>query len=331
MRYVVTGGSGYIGSRLIERLIERDETERVVIADIRPPKVPYSNTEYRQCDVSGADIHALLVNEKPDVLIHLAFILNPIHDESRMYEIDVNGCQNVLEAASKAGIGQVAVTSSTTAYGAWADNPPLITEEQPVRGVPEFDYARDKADSDRICQLWAYQHPDSVMTIIRPCIVLGPNVDNYIARSWKNFPFIPLLDGADPPVQYVHEDDLVEAIAGLVIGKHAGIFNITGDGTVTWSECAALIGTKARRISFNAMLKIAAGLWKLHMPRVESPAGMLYFLRYPWVASNEKVKKTLDWQPKYTTRETFEIAARARGLIPHHPSATAQTAVPEGM
>ncbi|MFL5904438.1 MAG: NAD-dependent epimerase/dehydratase family protein [Solirubrobacteraceae bacterium] len=38
MRYVVTGGTGYIGTRLVEHLIERDDTERVVIADVRPPR-----------------------------------------------------------------------------------------------------------------------------------------------------------------------------------------------------------------------------------------------------------------------------------------------------
>ena len=38
MRYVVTGGSGYIGSRLIDRMVESDDTERIVIADVRPPR-----------------------------------------------------------------------------------------------------------------------------------------------------------------------------------------------------------------------------------------------------------------------------------------------------
>ena len=51
MRYVITGGSGYIGGRLTELLVERDETERIVILDVRPPDVPWPKTEYVRGDV----------------------------------------------------------------------------------------------------------------------------------------------------------------------------------------------------------------------------------------------------------------------------------------
>ena len=185
MRYLVTGGSGYIGSRLVERLGEREETERILIADVRPPRSFRPKTEWTELDVRDAGVtRDVLAREHPDVLIHLAFVLNPIKDEQRMYDIDVNGTHNVLEAASAAGVKHVLVTSSTTAYGAFPDNPVPITEDWPVRGVAAFEYARDKTESDRLCQLWALRHPERTMTIVRPCIVFGPNVDNYLVRLW---------------------------------------------------------------------------------------------------------------------------------------------------
>ena len=67
-----------------------------------------------------------------------------------MYDIDVNGTPAVLRAASETGIKQVVMTSSATAYGAFADNPKPIAEDWPVRGPPDFSYARHKADSDRL-------------------------------------------------------------------------------------------------------------------------------------------------------------------------------------
>ena len=76
-----------------------------------------------------------------------------------MYDIDVNGTQAVLRAAADAGTQQVLVTSSATAYGAFADNPRPIAEDWPVRGQPDFSYARDKAEADRLCQLWALDTP----------------------------------------------------------------------------------------------------------------------------------------------------------------------------
>ena len=136
-----------------------------------------------------------------------------------MYDIDVNGTQAVLQAASEAGTEQVLVTSSASAYGAFPDNPVPIAEDQPVRGQPDFSYARDKAEADRICQLWAADHADRVMTIVRPTIVFGPNVDNYISRAMENSTFLPVMDGIEADVQFVHEDDIVTAISGLLDGR----------------------------------------------------------------------------------------------------------------
>jgi UDP-glucose 4-epimerase len=314
MRYVITGGSGYIGSRLVERLVERDDTERVTIADVRPPRSFRPKAEYQRLDVrDAAGARQLLERERPDALVHLAFILNPMHDEDAMYDIDVGGTHNVLEAAAAAGTEHVLVTSSTTAYGAFPDNPMPIEEDWPVRGVPDFEYARDKAESDRLCQLWALKHPDRKMTIVRPCIVFGPNVDNFIVRLWTKAPFQADLGGMDQATQFVHEDDLVDAIVTLLVGGHAGAFNVAGDGTMTYRECAATIGLKTRRMPLPLARRLAALTWRLRMS--ETPPGQIHFALYPWVASNEKLKRETDWRPRHTSRETFEETMRAHGVL----------------
>jgi UDP-glucose 4-epimerase len=78
----------------------------------------------------------------------------------------------------------VLVTSSAAAYGAFPDNPVPLTEDDPVHGVSAFSYARDKTEADRPCQLWAASYTHRTMTIVRPCVVFGPNVDNYLVRLW---------------------------------------------------------------------------------------------------------------------------------------------------
>lgn len=314
MRYVITGGSGYLGSRLVEKLAEQDETERIVLTDIRPPRATHPKTEYRELDIRSPEMTSLLEAEKPDALVHLAFILNPIHDEALMYDIDVNGTQNALEAAERAGVSQVLVASSATAYGAWPDNPVPIPEEQPVRGTPEFPYARDKAEIDRMTQLWAAQHPDRVVTIVRPAMVYGPAVDNYLVRTWERFPFFPLLNGDNPPVQFVHEDDVVDALTGLIDQRKPGAFNIGGDGALTWGACAEMVGLRARPVRAKTMRTVMKALWAVRFPRVETPPGNADFIRYPWVIANEKLKREIGWQPKYDSREAFETAIKARGI-----------------
>jgi UDP-glucose 4-epimerase len=315
MRYVITGGSGYIGSRLVDLLSRREDTERIVICDLAPPAVYRPKTEFERVDVRDREgVRAVLERARPDALVHLAFILNPSHDEHFMYDVDVNGTHNVLEAAAAAGTGHVLVTSSATAYGAFRDNPVPLTEDDPVRGVAGFAYARDKTESDRLCQLWAAAHPDRAMTIVRPCIVFGPNADNYLVRLWTKQPFAPDPGTLDNQIQFVHEDDVVEAIAALLLGRHAGAFNVAGDGLMTQRECAEVIGSPIRKMPMRAYRAMARVMWSAHLS--EAPPGQIDFAVHPWIVSSEKLKQTTGWSPRHTSRETFEITMRAHGKLP---------------
>ena len=321
MRYLITGGSGYIGGRLIDELSARDETELIVIVDVNAPKRQWPKTQFVKGDVRDRNAtRELLKHHEIDCLVHLAFILDPIHDEAMMYDVDVNGTQATLWAASEAGTKQVLVTSSASAYGAWPDNPKPIAEDWPVRGAPDFSYARDKAEADRVCQIWAHEHPDAVMTIVRPCIVLGPNVDNYIVKGWTKAPFLPVLDGHDEEFQLVHEDDVVSALISLLDAKAPGAFNLAGDGTLTWRQSADLIGLKVREVSLKNMKRFAGAMWKLRIPNADAPAGNLSFLRYPWVVSTEKLKAATGWQPRFDALETFKVTMRAKEKLGAEPS-----------
>jgi UDP-glucose 4-epimerase len=317
MRYVITGGAGYIGSRLVDLLSRREDTERIVICDVNPPRGGYKpKTEYERMDVrDGAAVRDVLDRARPDALVHLAFVLNPSHDEELMYDVDVNGTHNVLFAASEVGTKHVLVASSATAYGAFPDNPVPITEEHPVRGVPVFSYARDKTESDRLCQLWAERHPDRVMTIVRPCIVFGPNVDNYLVRLWTKAPFAADTAGIlDNELQFVHEDDVVDAMAQLLLGRHAGAFNVAGDGTMTMRETFELIGSPVRKLPLRAYRALARAMWAARAS--EAPPGQIEFALHSWIVSANKLKLTTAWQPRHTTRETFEITMRTHGKLP---------------
>ncbi|HEX2233665.1 MAG TPA: NAD-dependent epimerase/dehydratase family protein [Thermoleophilaceae bacterium] len=319
MRYLITGGSGYIGTRLVSLLSSREDTDEIVICDVRPPATYRPRTRFERMDVRDRRaVRAVVERERPDALVHLAFFLDPIHDEALMYDVDVNGTHNVLEAAAAAGTQQVLVTSSTAAYGAFPDNPEPLTEDDPVRGVPSYNYARDKAESDRICQLWAANHPDRVMTIVRPCIVLGPNVDNSLVRLWTKSPATFDTGNLEGKIQFVHEDDLVEAMSRLLDGRHAGAYNVTADGLMTYRECAEAIGQPIRKIPLGAARALNRAMWKLR--QAEAPVGQIEFGLYPWVASNEKLKSTLGWTPTYTSREAFEVAMQAHGKLERPPA-----------
>ena len=178
-------------------------------------------------------------------------------------------------------------------------------------------------------QLWALQHPDVITTIVRPCIVYGPNVDNYLVRLWSKAPVIVDTGNMDSHTQFVHEDDVVEAISRLLLGRHAGQFNLSPDGLMTRRECAELLDTRVIRLPVWLYRVLARVYWRLRLS--EAPPGGIDFELYPWIISNEKLKATLDWTPRYTSRETFEIAMRAQGKLPpaDPPASSPATGDPE--
>ena len=99
-----------------------------------------------------------------------------------------------------------------------------------------------------------------------------------------------------------------------MIGRHAGQFNLAPDGLMTLRECAELLETPVRKMPLRLYRAIARVLWRLRMS--EAPPGQIDFALYPWIVSNAKVKSTLGWTPKHSSRETFEITMRAQGKLP---------------
>lgn len=329
MKYLITGGSGYLGTRLTEELAGRDDTELIVNFDVAAPKSQIPKVEFVKGDIRDRTaVRGLLDTHGIDCLVHLAFIFSwPMHDEAEMYDINVNGTQAVLWAATEAGTQHLLVTSSASAYGAWPDNPVPIAEDWPVRGQPDFNYPRHKAEIDRICQIWERDHPDRVMTIVRPTIVFGPHVDNFISQQIESFPVLLLFDGVDPDVQFVHEDDVTNALVKLLDARLGGAFNVASEDTVKSSELAAHLGKRTRKVSYTRAHRLFGFLWRIHAPRVTAPPGALAFSRWPWVVSVEKLEAATGWKPRYSSRETVEIAMRAKGKIPADaPAAEPSTA-----
>ena len=100
------------------------------------PEILSERFVFDEVDVRTPSLEARLGGV--DVLVHLAFIMDPIADENEMRDVNVNGTQNVLRAAGKAGVRKIIYTSSATVYGAHPDNPIPLTEEAPSTGEPRL-------------------------------------------------------------------------------------------------------------------------------------------------------------------------------------------------
>jgi len=144
--------------------------------------------------------------------------------------------------------------------------------------------------------------------------VFGPSVDNYLVRLWTKAPFSPDSGQLDNPIQFVHEDDVVEAMSALLLGRHAGAFNVAGDGLMTLRECSEIIDSPIKKMPLRAYRGLARTMWAARLS--EAPPGQIEFVLHPWIVSSEKLKRTAGWSPRHTSRETFEITMRAHGKLP---------------
>ena len=313
----ITGAGGYIARQLILYLEKQEWCRKMVGTDIVEPGINAGKLEFSRYDIRDPLLFDCWKDQGIDTVVHLAFIVDPIHDEKKMYDVNVNGTLNVLRICEGLNIPHIIVASSGTAYGAWPDNPKLLKEDDPIRIFPpKFSYAHHKGRIEQHCAEFIRRHPEVVFNIVRPCVVYGPHTDNYLSRFLKNMPIVFLADGCDPDYQFVHEADLAELFLLLIQKKVPGAFNAAGDGVVKMSEVGEMIGKKTLTISKRLYSALIWLLWHLRIKIVEAPVGMVDYTSYPWVLDTTRAKGKLGWKPRYTSRETLRIMLETHDYNP---------------
>ncbi len=305
---LITGVSGYFGQKLVKLLENKIEVARITGIDIKPPAFTLPKLKFFKYDVRD-NLDKVFRGRNIDCVIHTAYILPPIHDTGLMEDININGTKNVLNTSAAYGVRQILDCSSSTAYGFHPDNPERLTEESPLRGNDDFTYAKNKKEIEAWMRGFEKENPEILFTTIRPCFVVGPGFTNPLARHLaKKICILPLETA---PFQYIHEDDLVEIIYLLVKEKKEGIFNIGSDGTMTFDDMLRILGGWPLKIPMWLLWPLNNLMWRLRMTfMTEFPSPCLNMIRYPWIASNDKIKKELCYRFRYTTRQAFEDFAR---------------------
>jgi len=305
---LITGASGYFGQRLVRLFEDKPEVKRITGIDVKPPRHASGKLEFVGCDVRDP-LDRVFVDRGIDCVIHAAYILPPIPDIALMEDININGTRNVLAAAAKHGVKQILDCSSSTAYGFHPDNPAVLTEDSPLRGNDDFTYAKNKKEIEAWMRGFEKEHPEILLCTVRPCFVVGPGFTNPLARHLaKKICILPLQTA---PFQYIHEDDLVEIMYLLLRNRKTGVYNLAADGTITFDEMLDILGGWPLKLPVWLLWPMNDLMWRLRMTFItEFPSPCLNMIRYPWIASNAKVKKDLGYRFRYTTREAFEDFAR---------------------
>ncbi|HOT44056.1 MAG TPA: SDR family oxidoreductase [Spirochaetota bacterium] len=307
-RILITGSSGYIGAKLTAFLSDKQDVGLIVGLDVKGPGYYGNKFVFYERDVREP-VDDIINTHSIDTVIHAAFILPPIHDRKLMEDININGTRSVLDSCVRAGVKRVLYTSSTTAYGFHPDNDRPLVEESPLRGNDDVTYSKSKKIIEGIFAEYSSQYPDISFIIIRPCFVVGPGFDNPLAR-FLQLKIVPIPVRTEP-MQFIHEDDLVEIMWILLLRGKGGAYNAAGDGVMTIREMASALGNITLPLPYRLVYLLNNIAWLLRLTFLsEFPSPYLAMIRYSWVASCEKLKRSTGYSFRYDTRQAFADFAR---------------------
>ncbi|MBN1189261.1 MAG: NAD-dependent epimerase/dehydratase family protein [Dehalococcoidales bacterium] len=298
---LITGISGYIGQRLLAGLSSLPEIGLIAGTDIRQPSKSTAKLHFYERSILQP-LEDILLENRIDRVVHLAFILKPTHRKKEAGQVDVAGTANLLEACRRAKVRHILYLSSHTVYGALADNPVPLKEDRPFRPPAGFQYAEDKAKAEKILLDFSLACPDIRLTVLRTCPVIGPHAADTISTVMMQMPCMMRLKGHDPPMQFVHEDDVVNLVQSLVVRPVPGVFNVAGSGEIRYSEIARLAGKRMIVIPEKMIRPLLALSWKLHLQSQSPPVG-LNFIKYPPLVSTEALETRVNFRFRYSTRE----------------------------
>lgn len=312
---LITGGNGFLGTAVVRALSARGV--RVVSADLMVPEetgpdaIADQVTRVRADICNAAEVATVFAEHRPDVVVHLASIVNPGKNTTaeQEYRVDVDGTRNVLAACIAHGTRRVVVSSSGAAYGYHRDNPDWITEDTAVRGNDAFTYSRHKRLVEEMLAEFRIAYPELEQVIFRIGTILGESVNNQITALFDR-PRLLKVAGSDSPFVFVWHTDVAGAFAEAVTGNRVGIYNVAGDGALTVDELAIQMGKGTLTLPawlLRGVLRVGRRLGL-----TEHGPERVGFLQYRPVLDNRRLKEEFGYIPEFSSQEAFTAYLASR-------------------
>jgi UDP-glucose 4-epimerase len=192
-------------------------------------------------------------------------------------------------------------------YGAFAENPYGLEEDAPLSGSRAYPEIRDLVELDTLASSFIWRRPEVTTCVVRPVSVLGPSAES-LAREYLSLARIPTVLGFDPMMQFIHEDDLADALVLAVVQQLRGVFNVEGPGAVPLHAAIAETGGTAWPLPDPPASFVFDRLFRWGL--MPYPAGMLEFMKYPVSLSGARFAAATGFQCKYGLREIFDSVRR---------------------
>ena len=315
-KYLVTGGTGFIGSALVKRMVKIGYRVRVLDNDIRGVKERlndvYSKIEFIEADVRNADIVRKACSGV-DCVIHLAYINGTEYFYKMpelVLEVAVKGMMNVLDGCIKENVKELALASSSEVY----QNPPKVPTDEAVPLIvpdlmnPRYSYGGGKIICELLAINYGRKYFDRAM-IFRPHNIYGPDmgwehvIPQFLLRMKKlchenkdqkiKFP----IQGTGKETRaFCFIDDFIDGLMLILEkGKHMNIYHIGTMEEISIEKVAEEVGRYFGRNVETVPEKPAEGSTLRRCPDI----GKLKKLGYkPKISFKEGLKITAEWYCK---------------------------------
>ncbi|SFM69504.1 SDR family oxidoreductase [Marinobacter pelagius] len=298
---LVTGAAGALAQRVINQL--RDHCDLVAV-DFREQVYLGDDIPSYCIDFTKRVFEDLFRRYEFDGVIHLGRIQSSQLTRMRRYNANVLGTQKLLDLSHKYGIKRVVVLSTYHVYGAVAYNPALIDESAPLKAAGLSADLVDSVELENLANIYLWRYPELNITILRPCNIVGPGVRNTMS-SLLSSENAPVLAGFSPMMQFIHIDDMADAIVRAYKKPVRGVFNVAPEDWVAYQHALKLCG--CRRIPIPSIPPVVPNLILKTLKLKSFPSYLTAFFKYPVVIDGRAFAREFDFKPKRPLKEIFRF------------------------
>jgi UDP-glucose 4-epimerase len=312
MKVVIVGATGNVGTAVLRALEHDDRVREVVGIARRKPSAPAApKVAWVSADIASDDLTAAFAGA--DVVVHLAWLIQPDRHPEVMEAVNVRGSGRVFDAALRAGAGALVVASSVGVYSPGPKDR-AVDESWARDGIPTSTYSQHKAEVERMLDRLEAEHPHVRVVRLRPGLIfqrsaaseirryfLGPFVPNRLLRRTL-LPVVPDTDRLS--FQAVHADDVADAYRRVIAQRDVrGAFNIAAEPLMDAAELARVLGARAVPVRARALRAAASLTWRAHL-QPTSP-GWIALARGVPVMDTTRARTELGWEPHHSAADAL--------------------------
>lgn len=298
-RLLITGIAGGLGRLVAKRVADGFEVSGV---DRAPWEGHPTHITVHTMDLRKKKFEDIFRRERPSAVVHLAFVRHFRADPMVRHEINVAGTKRLLECCAAYDVKKLVVLSSSYVYGALPENPYYMDEDTTLNVSRHYPDIRDLAEVDTLCNTFLWKHPEITTAILRPVPTLGyyvhSSIGGYLKLRWA-----PTIMGFNPMVQFIHEDDLADAVGRTLEAGIRGIFNVTGPGAVPLKVAIRETGGTAVPMPESVARNVIGQLFNLGLYHL--PPGAIDFVKYPCTIDGRRFREATEFRPLFTLEEIF--------------------------